>query len=217
MNKTLKTLQNMTKRKKTVKRGGKATVFILSYKANSKMAKETESEFKKKGYKTKIVYGYDITSKEAKNKNVTANTVVYSNFRDFIFPLAKKLNTHYFVAEDDCRVYDKYNRYIDEYSKYDIVRVGYHKIQIILGNINYITGAQLTFFNKNINERMEEILKPENTKPLHFDRFLTNLQFNTDLKFLLPKKSRAGFKGHYSRILENKRKSFSPSISTKAP
>ena len=51
MNKSLKSLQNITKRKKTVKRGGKATVFILSYKANSKMAKETESEFKKKGYK----------------------------------------------------------------------------------------------------------------------------------------------------------------------
>ena len=215
MKKTLKRLGNLITRRNTVKRGGKATVFILSYKANSKMAKETEKEFKKKGYKTKIVYGYDINSKEAKNKKVTPNTVVYSNFRDFIFPLAKKLNTHYFVAEDDCKVYDKYTKNIDKYSEYDIVRVGYHKIQIILGNINYITGAQLTFFNKNINQRMEEILKPENTKPLHFDRFLTNLQLNNTLNVLLPKKSRAGFKSHYSRIFENKRKSFTPSISTK--
>jgi len=180
----------------------------------AKWQRKLRKNLKKKGYKTKIVYGYDINSKEAKNKKVTPNTVVYSNFRDFIFPLAKKLNTHYFVAEDDCKVYDKYTKNIDKYSEYDIVRVGYHKIQIILGNINYITGAQLTFFNKNINQRMEEILKPENTKPLHFDRFLTNLQLNNTLNVLLPKKSRAGFKSHFSRIIADKRKSYSASISS---
>ncbi|MGB1830873.1 MAG: WbqC family protein, partial [Flavobacteriaceae bacterium] len=72
---------------------------------------------------------------EAKKKKVTPTSVVYLNFRDFIFPLAKKLKTHYFVAEDDCKVYDKYTKYIDEYSQYDVVRVGYHKIHKIKGNI----------------------------------------------------------------------------------
>ena len=150
--KTLKNLTNLFNKKKTIK--GKATVFILSYKANSKMAKETEDRFKKKGYKTKIVYGYDLSSKEAKDKKIKASEVVYLNYRDFIFPLAKKLKTHYFVAEDDCKVYDKYTKYIDEYSQYDIVRVGYHKIQIILGNISYISGAHLTFFNRDSNKKM---------------------------------------------------------------
>ena len=212
MKKTLKRLGNLITRRNTVKRGGKATVFILSYKANSKMAKETEAAFKKKGYKTKIVYGYDLSSKEAKKKKVTPTSVVYLNFRDFIFPLAKKLKTHYFVAEDDCKVYDKYTKYIDEYSQYDLVRVGYHKIHKIKGNISYISGGQLTFFNKDTHEKMQELFNK--TKPQHYDRFLTNLQLNNTLNVLLPKKSRTGFKSHFSRIIADKRKSYSASISS---
>ena len=85
MNKTFKNLKKALTRKKTVKKGGKALVFILSYKANSKMAKETEKDFKKKGYKTKIVYGYDLSSQEAKDKKIQLSHVVYLNYRDFIF------------------------------------------------------------------------------------------------------------------------------------
>jgi hypothetical protein len=208
---TLKNLLGNKNKKKSVK-GKKATVFILSYKANKEMALETEKAFKKKGYKTKIVYGYDLSSDEAKQKKVTATSVVYLNFRDFIFPLAKKLGTHYFVAEDDCKVYDKYTKYIDEYSQYDVVRVGYHKIHKIKGNISYISGGQLTFFNKESNEKMEELF--EKTRPQHYDRFLTNLQLKNTLNVLLPKKSRAGFKSHFSRIIDNKRMSYSASISS---
>jgi hypothetical protein len=199
------------KKKKSVK-GKKATVFILSYKANEEMALETEKAFKKKGYKTKVVYGYDLSSEEAKKNKVTATTVVYLNFRDFIFPLAKKLGTHYFVAEDDCKVYDKYTKYIDEYAQYDVVRVGYHKIHKIKGNISYISGGQLTFFNKSTNDKMEQLL--DKTRAQHYDRFLTNLQLKNTLNVLLPKKSRAGFKSHFSRIIDNKRMSYSASISS---
>ncbi len=199
-------------KKKSVKKSGQATVFILSYEANREMAEETEKAFKKKGYLTEIVYGYDLSSQLAKKNKVKPTTVVYMNFRDFIFPKAEKLNTHYFVAEDDCKVYDRYSKYIDEYVKHDIVRVGYHKIHKINGEISYISGGQLTFFNRKTNSKMKELLKK--TKPQHYDRFLTNLQLNSTLDVHLPKKSRAGFKSHFSRIIADKRKSYSASISS---
>ena len=59
---------------------------------------------------------------------------------------------------------------------------------------------------------MEDLFKK--TKPQHFDRFLTNIQFKGLFNVLVPKKSRAGFKSHFSKILADNRMSYAPSVSS---
>ena len=55
-----------------------------------------------------------------------------------------------------------YNKYIDEYSKYHIARVGYFKKHFNGGKISYRGGTQLTFFNKESNIKKWRIFKKEN-------------------------------------------------------
>jgi hypothetical protein len=157
------------------------TIYLVSYKTNNKwnpIALQSEKRYKSLGFNVRKVKGYNLKE----NPHIKRYEVVYLNFLEKVVPLLEKETEKeknldgYFVSEDDAYLYDtidfdylqKRIKKVKNY-KNKIIRIGYQKITYN----GYIVGTQLIWFPRRKLSQLKEIM--ENTKPQHFDGFLTKL------------------------------------------
>jgi len=139
-----------------------------------------KKRFKKQGFKTKDVEGYNLKN----HPKIKRNHVVYLNLVDKVLPQIKKQNIQdgFLLAEDDAYVSDIITpNFLKERIKAknghkNIIRIGYQKVLAhsppsTYPRGYYCVGTQLIWFPKNCIKDLEEVMQMKT--PQHLNGFFS--------------------------------------------